>query len=863
MKKLSLKVLLMLLPLLGCLQAFAQVGGISYTLSPYAEYNLFNEKSGISDGIIGGAQLGLGFGQNVELGAVYARGFSLQTDLAQFPFEATADQIAAYQAADLELERYGGEVKFNLSRGAFLPYLTLGTGIQSIGLDSTNTSKQIYFNAGLGLKVSVANRYTIGIQAMNTSYRYNAVNSLLDDTQRESYGLIKEDFLSERINNWSLRASMAFYIGGRKPGGQTDVDRAYWDNFSGGFSGLNVPLEVSYSKMNFDEDLPFRDTWMAGGSAGFNFGSLVGVRGFYWRALEEDSYTEFDGLSMYGGEARFKLNEGKGFTPWVTVGGGNIHTHEGYVGVTDTLASDNKGFAMGGLGIDLPFSKYVKATGFVKSIVTTSEDIEDLSNPEELKYSWNYGVSVNFVLGRKKKKIDVVEQSTMDDYILASEADNLAATEELKGQYENKIIALEGQLAQAITEQDAEEVQKLSEEKMKAERIVDELTKSAYTSYNAANNNGGIPMMGGMNVTSNPSQQSGINMSPAEFQLLLRDLMDAPKYAAPVAPIAAPIATGNGGDIQSAIADYNKDQQIAQLKENMSDIKLTLKDMNAMNMKLADDNNSNIEKMLSTFNDRFSTLERRLDKSSNDLDMLKQRQGTIEKSMSNTEGAVIEMESFESKQIQKDIEYTNQRLEDLRSLMIESLTRMEQKQATAPVVERVIEKEIIIEQVAPVTPKASNQTKVKSDVNNGNETGFFSKFKYKGMSGFAGFNVGGPTTFNLGYRLHYQVGSDSSKVEFMPESFFGLGSPSAFGISANVVYKIDFLTKSKMVTPYIGLGLGLMKVGDDQDADKLTGAYNFIVGSSLNVWSGDLYVDFTARNAFKYNQLIVGYRFPF
>jgi hypothetical protein len=131
------------------------------------------------------------------------------------------------------------------------------------------------------------------------------------------------------------------------------------------------------------------------------------------------------------------------------------------------------------------------------------------------------------------------------------------------------------------------------------------------------------------------------------------------------------------------------------------------------------------------------------------------------------------------------------------------------------------------------------------------------------MSGFTGFNVGGPTTFNLGYRLHYQVGGDNSKVEFMPESFFGLGSPSTFGISANVLYKVDFLTKSKMVKPYVGFGLGLLKVGDDQDADKLTGSYNFIVGSSLNVWSGDLYVDFTARNAFRYNQLIVGYRFPF
>ena len=61
----------------------------------------------------------------------------------------------------------------------------------------------------------------------------------------------------------------------------------------------------------------------------------------------------------------------------------------------------------------------------------------------------------------------------------------------------------------------------------------------------------------------------------------------------------------------------------------------------------------------------------------------------------------------------------------------------------------------------------------------------------------------------------------------------------------------------------MGLGIGLLKVGDDIDADQLKGALSFLVGTSLNVLNGDLYVDFTARNLFKYNQLVVGYRLPF
>jgi hypothetical protein len=143
------------------------------------------------------------------------------------------------------------------------------------------------------------------------------------------------------------------------------------------------------------------------------------------------------------------------------------------------------------------------------------------------------------------------------------------------------------------------------------------------------------------------------------------------------------------------------------------------------------------------------------------------------------------------------------------------------------------------------------------------KTGVLSNIRYKGMSGFAGFGLGDNATFNLGYRVHYQVGSDSSKLELMPETFFGFGSPSAFGLTVNGVYDLSGLTKSKYINPYIGAGLGFMKVGENGNEDKLVGAINFLVGTSLNVMNGDLYVDFTARNLFKYNQLIVGYRFPF
>ena len=75
---------------------------------------------------------------------------------------------------------------------------------------------------------------------------------------------------------------------------------------------------------------------------------------------------------------------------------------------------------------------------------------------------------------------------------------------------------------------------------------------------------------------------------------------------------------------------------------------------------------------------------------------------------------------------------------------------------------------------------------------------------------------------------------------------------------------MSFISKKvPQVRPYLGIGGGLLKTGDATDNDQLKGAVNIIAGSYINVYNGDLFVDYTTRNFFKYNQIIVGYRFPF
>jgi len=841
----------------------AQVTGLSYTIAPSAEYNWFHEKSGINNGFLGGAQIGFGFGEYVELGANYQQGFGLKTGLSRFGEADFATPDSSYVQREVSLTRYGGEIKLNLSRGALLPYLTVGTGIQNLEADSLGNHKQIYLTTGLGIKFSAVNRYTIGVQALRTTYRSNSVNTLMNEEERALYGFTSNSFLNESLSNYALRASLVLYLGGRKPGETTAVDQAYFDNFSGGLSGLSIPVEPTVMKMNFNDDLLFRSTWMAGGSAGINLGPLVGVRAFYWRALEEGKRTDFDDLTMYGGEGRFKLNEGKGFTPWLSVGGGKLNVGDEYVGRDSLATIDDKAFAMGGLGMDLPFTKYFKATGYVRSILTSTQSADDLAMPEDIKNSWSYGVSLNFILGKKPAKVEKVQQDAMDAYLLSTTQGYNVANEQLKSEYDKKIANLEKQLEVAVQNQDTEAVKSLSDQK--------EIAKQVRSTI--GNNNNGS----GSNPNSQPAQMmnrgnSVIQMTPAEFQLLLRDIMEGSRNN----NSGSNNSSGNsqngqnlqGGqsDIDDAIKDFKQEQDvedleeaIAELKDQNKSLQSAVTDLKSKESDLAEE----MEDLVKVYNDKIYTLERESTGYRTQIDDLYNTQSAIEKGLKKQEGMVT-VESIDSKKMNEEMRAVNKRIDRLSNSMENSLEDVKEYlyQDKRGNTDRDSNMDLRNDIDMRSNAKPSNKTRVRTDESlSENDTGVFSKLTYTGMSGFAGFGIGGTATFNIGYRLHYAI--DSTKIEFMPETFFGLGSPSSFGLMANATYSLDFITKSDLIQPYVGLGLGLMKIGDDQDADQLKTAFNFIAGTSLNVWNGDLYVDFTARNIFKYNQLIVGYRFPF
>ncbi len=539
--------LILLLTLIYGSISYAQVKGISYTLAPSAEYVWWNDKAGLENTSLVGGKVGLGFGEFFELRGSYMQSLSLQNDFGGFDIPGYDGD--AFNATDVELKRYGGEVKANLSRGRLLPFLLLGTGIQSLELDGTDIkNEQIYLTAGAGITLGIADRFTLVLEARNNAYRFNSGVNLLSDQDKSDLGVANSFFKRENLNNWSAGAALQFYLGGRKPGTMSELDKAYFDSFSGGLSGLNLGLEVVGGQMNFDKNLAYRDTRILGASAGFDFGPYVGLRGFYWQGVE-NSWTKRDDLAMWGGEMRMKLNTSGGMVPFIMLGGGMIDVNDDYVGreyigsdstVVTARNVEDTPFAMGGAGMLIPVSKNLKIFGSARAIITSQSPLDDLAAPEGINTSWFYSAGVKLNFGKKKKSPKAIMNQQITDALDAQKEENDARAEALKLDYEQKIVKLEQDLITAYENNDLEKAKMLKGKKEEAEKVVLELEKvdepvyaeettviapSAPILMQNAPPAVNTTTPGLNNVTVAPTG-SEIRMSPAEFENLIEEILE-------------------------------------------------------------------------------------------------------------------------------------------------------------------------------------------------------------------------------------------------------------------------------------------------------------------------------------------------
>ncbi|WP_445738061.1 outer membrane beta-barrel protein [Mariniflexile sp.] len=502
----------------------AQMKDVTVTLQPTASYTWFDNNTAIEDGVMFGGRLGFGFGEAIELRGIYEKSNDLKNTVSGFDFFSD-NFVNNFNSRSVDVERIGGEFKANIpTRGTFVPFLTLGAGVQTLTVDIAATdapkneqeSKQIYANLGLGTQIRLGDRLFLNLEAKNTVFNMNPGSVLYQEGQDQSD---IEDWLGDnnktRTYNWSVLAGLQFYLGGRTPGEFSALDRAYYNKFSGGLGGFKLIIEPVGAYINFDDDTNLADAYFIGGKVGFDLNQYVGLRGYYYQATRNEKMsTDWQDMAMYGGDFIANLNVARGVVPYIALGGGYLNVYDNYVGKDGLNGASSGYFAKGGLGLNIPISRNLEIFGDANMMFTSQRADEDLQNtidPDELKQHTLYSVGVRLKLGNRTNDTDEILQRRIDQRV-----------DDRTQVYQDRIDSLESELADAYKNNDAKKAVAIIEEKKDLERKKDNAAQEAKYNVSPEAKNAAQETKSSIKKT---VKESRVEMTPKELEDLIEKVI--------------------------------------------------------------------------------------------------------------------------------------------------------------------------------------------------------------------------------------------------------------------------------------------------------------------------------------------------
>ena len=474
MKKLSLVLCAALLAGMGS-KALAQVQDVSFTVAPVAGYTHWDSKLNFGDSPFWGVRAGFGFGPLFEIRGIYERSFDLKGKLkkeSNSPAWLTnwADKL---EDSNVDITRYGGELKLNLWSNAFLaPYLTAGGGVMEMGYTATPVGgaaasykeKQIYGAGGVGLKFNLGRRVALSLEGKDIIFNVDKNNRYLASPADGG----------EQLHNWTGQASLDIYFGGRAHRAGDAVSRAYRNMYTDGFRGVKFVLEPGVAYADFAKESGLEPQWFVGGSAGFDFSTIFGIRGFYYSATKKPNTLDIDlnnELRLYGGNFIARLNMPLGLTPYLTIGAGYREVTGKFVPTIEGATPKSGLFLLGGGGLEIPLSKYIALYGNVNAMLSEQENpaITSVTDPADVKVNAFYQAGVRFNIGRSNRDGRALYQSYGDAQTQAEVARlqeaNLEELNELRADYDARIKKLNDELADAVARRDTVTVTRVLREK--------------------------------------------------------------------------------------------------------------------------------------------------------------------------------------------------------------------------------------------------------------------------------------------------------------------------------------------------------------------------------------------------------------
>lgn len=829
-----------LLPALAALllaaPAGAQTEGVGYRLTPEAAYVRFEDDAALDGGLLYGGGLGLSFGEFVELGGSYVFG-SFETDFTRFSGLEDDPEIqgalAGLDPRDVDVERYGGALRVNLGTGSVVPFLRVGTGLVRFSPDGLDATRNIYLLGGAGLQLTGADRYALSVSVEDLAYRYNPGTTFFSAGELAAAGLSFEDFNQTTVQNLAVRAALQLYLGGRRPGAQTELDRAFRDQFSDGLSGLALTVEPFYGRVDFDEAFAYRDQSLVGAEVGVDLGPLVGLRGFYARGVQDGDPTEFQDVQMVGGDVRLRLSEGGGAVPFLSVGGGYLDVLSGYAddegAEPENAGAEDRPFAAGGGGVELRLTPRLRAVAEARALLMSTEDEDDVSRPDDVYLSPFVKGGLAIALGgAEPDRVDAVRRETLEaereafEAELAAERAAAAAREaELLARLEAQEAVLQEQIEAAQAAGDAEAEVRLQAAR---DRVRSQAAEVAVRPAPAA------PAVVGREVRTAQGDRIVTIPLPEQGELYVR-------YGDP-----------GGVQIESVYGDVLGDTA-AVAAGGVSEAELRDLVRQTLREALADQ----AEAGAALTEDDVAAIERRVeDRIANQLgNRLRASDGPSDAELARVEERLEDRLAAEVRALRELILLQQQRDGRPGAVVVQPATPV------APVVVPDNEGERVV--VAPAQGVVGDPEPIA--------------VVYRpslSLAPTAGLGFGeGPETAFVGLHADYSTGRS---FRYVPEILVGVGARRSFVANADIAFDLPAYGFEAYGVPYVRTGIGLVNYGgsdelpatfdEEPDDGATTLTFNLGVGATLTYGTGRFFVDFSSGNLGDFNRLTAGYRFP-
>ena len=456
---------------------YAQGLDLTYSLAPVGNGVRWDGQAGLSDAFFYGGEVGLGFGRVLEANALYLRGNDVETSFDDFSGEPTAvnRELRQLPPRGVSVDRYGGRVQLNLGQGYFRTFASLGTGVLQFEPVNLDPVASVYVSPGAGFVLSAGSRYSLSAEAELLTYRYHPA-SFLSQTDAQSVGQDLVDFDQRTVYNPSLRGALTVYLGSR----YADLRQRVVNTRRGWAAAPDVTLEPFYGQVNFHDALPFKaEQPLTGFTLGTTLGPYVDLNGFYWRGTQDEDVLDttfpnaFDDIQFYGGafDLRLNTNYGRGFVPYLTLGGGYLDVLTNYVGRTAASAPDDRFFALGGGGLEVPLASALRLNAGVRALLASDQDLSTLQESSQIYASPLYRVGLRFRLGERRPPTNLADVVARERQAgrLRSVLDSLnraAARREALAELEDELSE------EALAQLSARELQRLVELRMQEQAVL-------------------------------------------------------------------------------------------------------------------------------------------------------------------------------------------------------------------------------------------------------------------------------------------------------------------------------------------------------------------------------------------------------